>query len=63
VQFDDLPRNITRVVTLSMHSLEAVRELALKAGASHFFCKDEDPEELIATVRDGHQRLDPTESS
>jgi hypothetical protein len=46
-----------------MHSLEAVRELALKAGASHFLCKDGNPEGLIATIRDGHQQLDPTESS
>jgi DNA-binding NarL/FixJ family response regulator len=53
----------TRVVTLSMHSLEAVRELALKAGASHFFCKDGSLEDLIATLRDGHQQLDPTDSS
>ena len=36
----------TKVVTLSVHSLEAVRELALKSGASHFFCKDGNPEEL-----------------
>jgi len=45
----------TKVITLSIHTLDDVRERAMEAGAYCFHSKDCIPEEIVAAIRDGHQ--------
>ena len=41
----------TKVITLSIHTLDEVKERAMEAGACHFLTKDCHPEEIITAIR------------
>jgi DNA-binding NarL/FixJ family response regulator len=45
----------TRIVILSMHSDSSQTAMSCQAGACYHLCKDCNPEEIIAAIRDGHQ--------
>jgi DNA-binding NarL/FixJ family response regulator len=53
----------TRVIVLSLFMDDGTRVNALEAGAYRYLSKDNNRREILAAIRDGHQQLDPTDSS
>jgi len=47
----------TKVIVLSMHTLDDVRERALEAGASNFLSKDCSPKGIVTAIRNCSQLL------
>ena len=52
-----------RVIVLSLFMDDGTRVKALGAGAYHYLSKGSNRNEILAAIRDGHQQLDPTDSS
>jgi DNA-binding NarL/FixJ family response regulator len=47
----------TRVIVLSLFTDDGTKVTALEAGACHFLCKDGNPKEIVAAIKDGHHNL------